>query len=69
MPAFEAMHEHRTAMRKRVYEEQGVSIVPMPAPGAAPAARMVVGAFADLRLARDGGGEAGAGRMRSASAA
>ena len=42
IPAFEAMHEHRMAMRKRVYEEQGVSIVPMPAPGAAPAARMVV---------------------------
>ena len=42
VPAFEAMHEHRTAMRKRVYEEQGVSIVPMPAPGTAPAARMVV---------------------------
>ena len=42
MPAFEAMHEQRTAMRKRVYEEQGVSIVPMPAPGTAPAARMVV---------------------------
>jgi alkanesulfonate monooxygenase SsuD/methylene tetrahydromethanopterin reductase-like flavin-dependent oxidoreductase (luciferase family) len=42
IPAFEAMHEHRTAMRKRVYEEQGVSIVPMPPPGAAPAARMVV---------------------------
>ena len=42
LPAFEAMHEHRTAMRKRVYEEQGVSIVPMPAPGTAPAARMVV---------------------------
>ena len=38
LPAFEAMHEHRTAMRKRVYEDQGVSIVPMPAPGTAPAA-------------------------------
>ena len=36
------MHEHRTAMRRRVYEEQGVSIVPMPAPGAAPAARLVI---------------------------
>ena len=42
IPAFEAMHEHRTAMRRRVYEEQGVSIVPMPAPGAAPAARLVI---------------------------
>jgi alkanesulfonate monooxygenase SsuD/methylene tetrahydromethanopterin reductase-like flavin-dependent oxidoreductase (luciferase family) len=42
VPAFQAMHEQRTAMRKRVYEEQGVSIVPMPAPGAAPAARLVI---------------------------
>jgi alkanesulfonate monooxygenase SsuD/methylene tetrahydromethanopterin reductase-like flavin-dependent oxidoreductase (luciferase family) len=42
IPAFEAMHEHRTAMRRRVYEEQGVSILPMPAPGAAPAARLVI---------------------------
>ena len=42
LPAFEAMHEHRVAMRKRVYEDQGVSIVPMPAPGTAPAARTVV---------------------------
>jgi alkanesulfonate monooxygenase SsuD/methylene tetrahydromethanopterin reductase-like flavin-dependent oxidoreductase (luciferase family) len=42
VPAFEAMHEHRTAMRQRVYEEQGVSIVPMPPPGTAPAARTVV---------------------------
>jgi alkanesulfonate monooxygenase SsuD/methylene tetrahydromethanopterin reductase-like flavin-dependent oxidoreductase (luciferase family) len=42
VPAFEAMHEHRSAMRQRVYEEQGVSIVPMPPPGTAPAARMVV---------------------------
>lgn len=42
VPAFEAMHEHRTAMRQRVYEEQGVSIVPMPAPGTAPAARTMV---------------------------
>ena len=30
------------AMRRRVYHEQGVSIVPMPAPGAAPAARLVI---------------------------
>jgi alkanesulfonate monooxygenase SsuD/methylene tetrahydromethanopterin reductase-like flavin-dependent oxidoreductase (luciferase family) len=36
------MHEHRIAMRQRVYQEQGVSIVPMPAPGAAPPARMVL---------------------------
>jgi alkanesulfonate monooxygenase SsuD/methylene tetrahydromethanopterin reductase-like flavin-dependent oxidoreductase (luciferase family) len=42
LPAFEAMHEQRTAMRQRVYEEQGVSIVPMPPPGTAPAARTVV---------------------------
>jgi alkanesulfonate monooxygenase SsuD/methylene tetrahydromethanopterin reductase-like flavin-dependent oxidoreductase (luciferase family) len=42
IPAFTAMHEHRMEMRRRIYEEQGVSIVPMPAPGAAPAARQVV---------------------------
>jgi alkanesulfonate monooxygenase SsuD/methylene tetrahydromethanopterin reductase-like flavin-dependent oxidoreductase (luciferase family) len=42
VPAFEAMHTFRSAMRERVYREQGVSLVPMPAPGAAPAARMVV---------------------------
>jgi alkanesulfonate monooxygenase SsuD/methylene tetrahydromethanopterin reductase-like flavin-dependent oxidoreductase (luciferase family) len=42
VPAFEAMHEFRSAMRQRVYEEQGVSIVPMPPPGTAPAARTVV---------------------------
>jgi alkanesulfonate monooxygenase SsuD/methylene tetrahydromethanopterin reductase-like flavin-dependent oxidoreductase (luciferase family) len=42
VPAFHAMHEHRTAMRERVYREQGVSIVPMPAPGSAPPARMVL---------------------------
>ena len=42
VPAFEAMHENRSAMRQRIYEEQGVSIVPMPPPGTAPAARMVV---------------------------
>ena len=42
VPAFEAMHAFRSAMRERVYREQGVSLVPMPAPGAAPAARMVV---------------------------
>ena len=42
VPAFEAMHAFRSAMRERVYREQGVSLVPMPAPGAAPAARLVV---------------------------
>ena len=42
VPAFHAMHAHRTAMRERVYQEQGVSIVPMPAPGTAPPARMVL---------------------------
>ena len=42
MPAFEAMHEFRSAMRQRVYQEQGVSIVPMPTPGTAPAARTVI---------------------------
>lgn len=42
VPAFHAMHAHRTAMRERVYQEQGASIVPMPAPGTAPPARMVL---------------------------
>jgi alkanesulfonate monooxygenase SsuD/methylene tetrahydromethanopterin reductase-like flavin-dependent oxidoreductase (luciferase family) len=42
IPAFTAMHEHRMAMRRRIYDEQGVSIVPMPPPDAAPAARQVV---------------------------
>ena len=42
VPAFHAMQELRVAMRNRVYQEQGVSIVPMPAPGSAPAARTVV---------------------------
>jgi alkanesulfonate monooxygenase SsuD/methylene tetrahydromethanopterin reductase-like flavin-dependent oxidoreductase (luciferase family) len=42
VPAFTAMHEQRTAMRRRVYDEQGVSIVAMPTPGAAPAARLVI---------------------------
>jgi alkanesulfonate monooxygenase SsuD/methylene tetrahydromethanopterin reductase-like flavin-dependent oxidoreductase (luciferase family) len=42
VPAFEAMHTFRSAMRERVYREQGVSIVPMPPPGAAPAARIAV---------------------------
>jgi alkanesulfonate monooxygenase SsuD/methylene tetrahydromethanopterin reductase-like flavin-dependent oxidoreductase (luciferase family) len=35
VPAFVAMHEHRVAMRNRVYAEQKASILPMPAPGAA----------------------------------
>jgi alkanesulfonate monooxygenase SsuD/methylene tetrahydromethanopterin reductase-like flavin-dependent oxidoreductase (luciferase family) len=42
VPAFEAMQAARSAMRERVYREQGVSIVPMPAPGSAPPARAVV---------------------------
>ncbi len=42
VPAFEAMHAFRSAMRERVYREQGVSLVPMTAPGAAPAARLMV---------------------------
>ena len=36
VPAFIEMHEHRVAMRKRIYEEQGVSILPMPPAGSAP---------------------------------
>jgi alkanesulfonate monooxygenase SsuD/methylene tetrahydromethanopterin reductase-like flavin-dependent oxidoreductase (luciferase family) len=35
VPAFIAMHEHRVAMRNRIYAEQRASILPMPAPGAA----------------------------------
>ncbi|MGD0104220.1 MAG: LLM class flavin-dependent oxidoreductase [Rhodopila sp.] len=35
IPAFIAMHEHRIAMRKRIYAEQGASILPMPAEGTA----------------------------------
>jgi alkanesulfonate monooxygenase SsuD/methylene tetrahydromethanopterin reductase-like flavin-dependent oxidoreductase (luciferase family) len=42
VPAFAAMHAQRSAMREQVHREQGVSIVPMPPPGSAPAARMVV---------------------------
>jgi len=42
VPRFHAMQELRVAMRNKVYREQGLSIVPMPAPGAAPAARTVV---------------------------
>jgi alkanesulfonate monooxygenase SsuD/methylene tetrahydromethanopterin reductase-like flavin-dependent oxidoreductase (luciferase family) len=36
VPAFIEMHEHRVAMRKRIYAEQGASILPMPPQGAAP---------------------------------
>ena len=35
VPAFIEMHEHRVAMRKRIYAEQGASILPMPPAGAA----------------------------------
>ncbi|MGE0419389.1 MAG: LLM class flavin-dependent oxidoreductase [Acetobacteraceae bacterium] len=42
VPAFEAMQEMRAAMRNRVYQEQGVSIVPMPTPGSAPPARAMI---------------------------
>ena len=41
-PAFLQMHEHRTAMREKVFREQGLSILPMPAPGSSPPARMVL---------------------------
>jgi alkanesulfonate monooxygenase SsuD/methylene tetrahydromethanopterin reductase-like flavin-dependent oxidoreductase (luciferase family) len=36
VPAFIAMHEHRVAMRNRIYAEQKASILPMPPAGAAP---------------------------------
>jgi alkanesulfonate monooxygenase SsuD/methylene tetrahydromethanopterin reductase-like flavin-dependent oxidoreductase (luciferase family) len=42
VPAFHAMQDMRAAMRQKVYAEQGVSIVPMPAPGTTPPARTVV---------------------------
>ena len=35
VPAFIEMHEHRVAMRKHIYAEQGASILPMPPAGAA----------------------------------
>jgi alkanesulfonate monooxygenase SsuD/methylene tetrahydromethanopterin reductase-like flavin-dependent oxidoreductase (luciferase family) len=35
VPAFIEMHEHRVAMRNRIYAEQKASILPMPPPGAA----------------------------------
>jgi alkanesulfonate monooxygenase SsuD/methylene tetrahydromethanopterin reductase-like flavin-dependent oxidoreductase (luciferase family) len=37
-PAFEAMHAFRVEMRQQVYQEQGLSILPMPAPGTPPPA-------------------------------
>ena len=42
VPAFHAMHEHRVAMRQKIYDEQGASILPMPKPGDAAPARMVL---------------------------
>ncbi len=42
VPAFIAMHEHRVAMRNRIYAEQGASILPMPPPGSAPPAHAAV---------------------------
>lgn len=42
LPAFAAMQQQRSAMRERIYREQGVSLVPMPAPGTAPPARAQV---------------------------
>jgi alkanesulfonate monooxygenase SsuD/methylene tetrahydromethanopterin reductase-like flavin-dependent oxidoreductase (luciferase family) len=42
VPAFIAMHEHRVAMRNRIYAEQQASILPMPPPGSAPPAHASV---------------------------
>jgi alkanesulfonate monooxygenase SsuD/methylene tetrahydromethanopterin reductase-like flavin-dependent oxidoreductase (luciferase family) len=42
VPAFIEMHEHRVAMRRRIYEEQGVSILPMPTRDAPPPAHASV---------------------------
>jgi alkanesulfonate monooxygenase SsuD/methylene tetrahydromethanopterin reductase-like flavin-dependent oxidoreductase (luciferase family) len=42
VPAFETMQARRAEMRNKVYQEQGVSIQPMPLPGQVPAARTVV---------------------------
>jgi alkanesulfonate monooxygenase SsuD/methylene tetrahydromethanopterin reductase-like flavin-dependent oxidoreductase (luciferase family) len=42
VPAFLAMHEHRVAMRNRVYAEQKASILPMPPAGAAPPAHAAI---------------------------
>ena len=36
VPAFISMHEHRVAMRNRIFAEQRESILPMPAAGAPP---------------------------------
>jgi alkanesulfonate monooxygenase SsuD/methylene tetrahydromethanopterin reductase-like flavin-dependent oxidoreductase (luciferase family) len=38
VPAFIAMHEHRVAMRNRIYAEQKASILPMSQPGSTPPA-------------------------------
>jgi alkanesulfonate monooxygenase SsuD/methylene tetrahydromethanopterin reductase-like flavin-dependent oxidoreductase (luciferase family) len=42
VPAFIAMHEHRVAMRNRIYAEQKASILPMPPAGTAPPAHAAV---------------------------
>jgi alkanesulfonate monooxygenase SsuD/methylene tetrahydromethanopterin reductase-like flavin-dependent oxidoreductase (luciferase family) len=42
VPAFIEMHEHRVAMRNRIYAEQKASILPMPPPGSAPPAHASV---------------------------
>jgi alkanesulfonate monooxygenase SsuD/methylene tetrahydromethanopterin reductase-like flavin-dependent oxidoreductase (luciferase family) len=42
VPAFTEMHEHRVTMRKRIHAEQGASILPMPAAGAAQPAHAAV---------------------------
>jgi alkanesulfonate monooxygenase SsuD/methylene tetrahydromethanopterin reductase-like flavin-dependent oxidoreductase (luciferase family) len=42
VPAFIEMHEHRVAMRNRIYAEQKASILPMPPPGAVPPAHAAV---------------------------
>jgi alkanesulfonate monooxygenase SsuD/methylene tetrahydromethanopterin reductase-like flavin-dependent oxidoreductase (luciferase family) len=42
VPAFIAMHEHRVAMRNRIYAEQQASILPMPPPGSTPPAHASV---------------------------
>jgi alkanesulfonate monooxygenase SsuD/methylene tetrahydromethanopterin reductase-like flavin-dependent oxidoreductase (luciferase family) len=42
VPAFIEMHEHRVAMRNRIYAEQKASILPMPPPGTAPPAHASV---------------------------
>jgi len=36
------MHEHRVAMRNRIYAEQQASILPMPAPGSTPPAHAAI---------------------------